>query len=110
VSFYIFLACVFVLFLIMAIGLYYLLNEPEYEQPESPRISAPKIVDYLVAPESRLSCIFVTPDAVTDFVIGKMPFTEEAQGGSNIKLIRSGTGFRVYDHPTVKWGQWLPCR
>lgn len=119
-SFYIFLCCVFLSFLSMAIVLYRLLNDdtpsPKWNITPSPKreacrsILTPRIVDYSVDPDSRFLHIFVMPSAISDFVIGYMPFTEEAQGISNIKLVRSGTGFRVYDHPTVKEGQWLPCR
>jgi hypothetical protein len=116
VSFHIFLGCVFLLFLGMAIVLYRLLNDdtPNPTWNTTPNrqslISTPRIVDHSVDPDARLLHIFVMPSAISDFVIGHMPFTEEAQGISNIKLVRSGTGFRVYNHPTVKEGQWLPCR
>lgn len=87
------------------------LGEPERVTGGFSVISRPKIVDYLIDPDTRLSHIFVMPDALaTGQITGYMPFTEEAQGISNIKLVRSGTGFRVYNHPTVKEGQWLPCR
>lgn len=115
-SFYIYLGCVFLLFLGMAIFLYYLLNDdtPNPTWNTTPKreslILTPRIVDYSVDPDARFLHIFVMPSAISDFVIGNMPFTEEAQGISNIKLVRSGTGFRVYNHPTVKEGQWLPCR
>lgn len=119
-SFYIFLGCVFLLFLGMAIALYYLLNDsspsPKRETWVSLKLTPkvflvqPTIVDHLVDPGAIFLHIFVIPSAISDFVIGHMPFTEEAQGISNIKLVRSGTGFRVYGHPTVKEGQWLPCR
>jgi hypothetical protein len=75
-----------------------------------PEKTVSNIVDYLVDPDSKFLHVFVKPDAISQFVIGKMPFTEEAKDDSNIKLVRCGTGFRVYNHPAVKEGQWLSCR
>lgn len=76
----------------------------------TPEKTGSNIVDYLVDPDSKFLHVFVKPDAISKFVIGKMPFTEEAKDDSNIKLVRCGTGFRVYNHPAVKEGQWLSCR
>lgn len=79
--------------------------------------STGSIAGYLVDPNTTLEHIFVVPWAIVQeygsgpwIVYGKVGYTERASGTSNIKLVRSGTGFRVYGHPELTEGKWLPCR
>lgn len=72
----------------------------------------PNLVDYLIDPDAKLLCVYVSLDSIKygNSISAKSSFTENVDALSNIKLIRSGTGFRVYNHPTIKDGQWLSCR
>jgi cytochrome bd-type quinol oxidase subunit 1 len=75
------------------------------------------VADYLVDPDTKLPFVYVVDHAVIQeygrgpwIVYGKMGYGEKEVGTQKVKLIRSGTGFRVYGHPEVKDGTWLPCR
>ena len=90
-----------------------LLDPPVLEKPNTSWFSVkPKVVDYSTDPDAKLSCVYVSPDAILDdkHISAHSLFTESADESSSIKLLRSGTGFRVYNHPTIKDGQWLSCR
>lgn len=76
----------------------------------------PRVVDYLIDPDAKLPHVFVPFDAINlsmgtkNKVLGYTHFTEQPQHETDVKLTRSGTGFRVYNHPMIAEGQWLPCR
>lgn len=120
--FQIFLFVALAIFLILSYLIYMLIKWDEQPLPSTLKneegdlpfstLKKVKVVDFLVDPDFKLLCIFVSSDAIKydHFVLGSVTFTETSQNDSHIKLIRSGTGFRVYNHPTVKEGQWLPCR
>ena len=79
--------------------------------------STGSVAGYLVDPNTKLQQIFVVPWAIVQeygtgpwIIYGKVGYTERTSGTSKVKLVRSGTGFRVYGHPEVTEGKWLPCR
>ena len=73
------------------------------------------ITGYLVDPFSTIPFIFVEAQAIAvvdnrSIVRGIFEYSKEKTQLAVIKLIRSGSGFRIYDHPTITQGTWLPCR
>lgn len=64
-----------------------------------------------VDPQVKLNEIYVAAQAVTEQkVVGESTFSESKTDDNSVKLVRSGTGFRIYDHPTLPDGKWLSCR
>jgi len=77
-------------------------------------VDAPTIAGYLVDPDTKLPYIFVTIHALSKHgdrwvIDGKYPYKPEADETCKVKLIRSGTGFRVYNNQDHE-GKWMPCR
>lgn len=78
-------------------------------------VDAPTIAGYLVDADTNLPYIFVTLHAISKqgdrwVIDGKYPFKPSQDEICKIKLIRSGTGFRVYGKPDIGEGKWLSCR
>lgn len=78
-------------------------------------VDAPTIAGYLVDADTSLPYIFVTIHALNKqgdrwVIDGKYPFKPTPDEICKIKLIRSGTGFRVYGKPDIDEGKWLSCR
>lgn len=78
-------------------------------------VDAPTIAGYLVDPDSKLPYIFMTIHALSQqagrwVVDGKYPYKQDADDTCKVKLVRSGTGFRVYGGKGDYEGKWMPCR
>ena len=88
------------------------------EPYRSPRIFAEEpierfetIAGYLVDPNSKVPCIFVSPQAIIENrICGGLGYVEQSNKSNAVRLVKSGSGFRVYEHPTIIQGTWLPCR
>ena len=80
--------------------------------PVSPRPYT--VADYLVDPDTTVPYIYVPAIAIIPTpgytIHGFARYTETPTEANTIKLVRSGTGFRVYGHDKVPNGTWLSCR
>jgi hypothetical protein len=90
-------------------------SAPEVGQWQgSEYVDAPTIAGYLVDPDTKLPYIYVTIHALSQYgerwvIDGKYTYKASPDEICKIKLIRSGTGFRVYGKQDIE-GKWLPCR
>lgn len=86
---------------------------PAYTPPPKPSFSffGKKISNYLTDPNTKILEIFVAIDAVSDDKIhGGSSYSEAESEKEPVRLVRSGSGFRVYKHPNISDGKWLSCR
>lgn len=93
-----------------------------YEPYEPPKPYEPKtykpfwqfggnrIEKYLVDANTKVTEIFVSTEVIGETIQGNMTYSESATETEPVKLIRSGSGFRVYNHPEVPDSKWLSCR
>lgn len=79
--------------------------------------AAGTLADYLVDPNTKLPHVYVVGWACAQeygngpwVVLGHQTYEPKPRGTIKVKLIRSGSGFRVYGHEELKDGTWLPCR
>jgi len=68
------------------------------------------IESYLVDANNKLSEIYVAANAASETIQGNRSYSLVGTEAEPVKLVRSGSGFRVYNHPTVQEGKWLSCR
>lgn len=85
------------------------------QKPEQPVFSffGKKVNAYLVDPNTAILEIFVTTGAVDDMngvIHGSFSYSETKSEKEFVKLVRSGTGFRIYNHPNLSDGKWMSCR
>jgi len=70
-----------------------------------------RIREYLVDPNTSLGEVFVDLFIIDgNYINGNMKYSETPCHTKFVKLVRSGTGFRVYNHPNMPNGKWLSCR
>lgn len=79
-------------------------------RPSSFKFWGKKISDYLVDPNTKIATIFVEPIAADELIHGNMSYSESLTEKQSVRLVRSGTGFRVFNHPNIQDGKWLSCR
>ena len=102
----------------------YWMREPKYYPPVPPAAStvfkpsvpydSNDIGKYLLDVDSTLPHIFVEAEAILPgtrrTVDAKATYKVEADERFKIRVVRSGTGFRVFGHPDIPEGAWLSCR
>jgi hypothetical protein len=96
------------------------IKEPDYSEdyfkPIRPYPPLVNVETFLISTKTKLSEIFVAlnvfdekPDS-KPVIKATSSYSEKATETENIRLVRSGTGFLVYNHPNFPAGKWVSCR
>lgn len=103
--------------LLFLVVLYLLFFVPRYNLHlyDYPDYYFPTLIQYLNKSDGTLPYVFVGLDSFVAnsgnyYLISYSPYNSFPNKRRQIKLVPSGTGFIVYNHPFMQNGQWISCQ